>query len=79
MKFEETIVEALKQIIPKVESYREKNVTKYNAEAELLHGGEYSTKEKYKNRVRCVDLVLPTLRWFVETYYADAPKKKNIV
>lgn len=77
-KFETLLIEAVKQIIPKVEAYRAKNVAKYNAESAGEHGGEYSIREKYKNRVRQVDIFLPTIRWFVETYYTDAPTKNQI-
>ena len=50
-EFEILVVDAIKKAIPRVEQYRAKNVTKYNAEAGLEHGGEYSVKEKYKRNV----------------------------
>lgn len=79
-RVEDAIFEELKSIIvPKLEAYREKNVVKYNAEAAGEHGGEYSTKERYKNRVRIIDVILPSLRKIIEMYYTDAPTKKNIL
>lgn len=66
---ESIIVEEIKAAIPFIEQYREKNVVKHNAEAANEHGGEYSVKEKYKHRVRVVDLVLPRLKAIVEKYY----------
>lgn len=76
-EFEKLFVESLKKIIPKVEQYREKNVTKYNAELANEHGGEYSVKEKYKNRTRIVDLFLPVAKEFVESYYKVVASKKD--
>ena len=76
-EFEKLVVDSVKKIIPRVERYREKNVTKYNAEAAGEHGGEYSVKEKYKNRVRIVDIFLPVAKEFVEAYYKLNAAKKD--
>jgi len=75
--FERTLMVALKDLVPKIEKYRMKNVTKYNAESAGEHGGEYSVKEKYKNRVRVVDIFLPTLKIFVESYHSISSEKKD--
>ena len=75
--FEKLLVESIKKAIPRVEAYRAKNVTKYNAESANEHGGEYSVKEKYKNRVRVVDIFLPIAKEFVESYYKLSASKKD--
>ena len=77
-EFEKLVVDSVKKIIPRVERYREKNVTKYNAEAAGEHGGEYSVKEKYKNRVRVVDIFLPIAKEFVEGSTNLVQKKRTL-
>lgn len=50
------------EVLPKIEEYREKNVGKYYAEQNTEYGGEYFKMEKYKNRVRVVDIFLAPLK-----------------
>lgn len=61
----DAFVEFLESILPNIEQYRQKNVNKYYAEERLEHGGEYSVKEKYKNRVRIVDIFLAPLKEYL--------------
>ena len=75
--FEKLVVDSVKKLIPGVEQYRAKNVAKYNAEAAGEHGGEYSVKKKYKNRVRIVDIFPPVAKDFVEAYYKQISSKKD--
>lgn len=48
-------------IIPELEKYRAKNVNKYYREQETPDC-EYVKTERYKNRVRQVDIILPALK-----------------
>ena len=48
-------------IIPKIEIYREKQVAKHDAEKALEYS-EYTKVERYKHRVRIVDIFLPALK-----------------
>ncbi len=49
-------------VLPAVEEYRQKQVNKYYREKELEYGGEFQKLERYKNRVRIVDIFLPTIK-----------------
>lgn len=58
-------VEFVSSILPKIEEYRAKNVNKYYREAEQEYR-EYTKMERYKNRVRVVDIFLPSLKTFLK-------------
>ena len=56
------IVSFVVDIVPKIEHYRAKNVNKYYRESEISYGADPQKLEKYKNRVRVVDIFLPGLK-----------------
>lgn len=56
--------EAADRLVDDMESYRQKNVNKYHAEKKLEFA-EYTKMERYKNRVRIVDAVLPAIKLFI--------------
>lgn len=62
----DAFVEFVESVLPNVEQYRQKNVNKYYAEKNMEHGGEYSKMEKYKNRVRIVDIFLAPLKEYLK-------------
>ncbi len=51
----------LDEVLPRIDSYRAKNLNKYHREKELEFS-EYTKMERYKNRVRIIDIFLPALR-----------------
>ena len=48
--FESLVIEAIGEIIPKAEVYREKQLTKYNAEKNTISWDEISREEKGLHR-----------------------------
>jgi hypothetical protein len=61
----EAAVKFAAAILPNLEAYRQKNVNKYHREKELEFA-EYTKLERYKNRVRIVDIFLEPLRQFLK-------------
>jgi hypothetical protein len=74
------IFDAFEECIPRIEQYREKQITKYNAEKSTEYGGEYTKLEKYKNRVRIIDVFLPALKKLVYNWKKEkiTPRDEEI-
>lgn len=72
-KFTKTFIgTCLKKIVENAEEYRAKNVNKYYREKELEHGGVYPVLEKYKNRVRVVDIFLEPAKILIEAIFGPS-------
>lgn len=52
----------LSEVLPDVEAYRKRQVNKFYREKELEWGGEPVKMERYKHRVRVIDLFLPAVK-----------------
>lgn len=75
---ETCVVEVIKTItVPKLETYKQHELSKYDAESTLDHGGDYTKRDRYRNRVRVADIILASLKVFVESYYKLTASKKD--
>jgi hypothetical protein len=60
----DALIDMMADVLPRLEAYRSKNVNKYHRESELEFR-EYSKMERYKNRVRQVDIILEPMKKFL--------------
>jgi hypothetical protein len=65
MDFDNALARLAEGIASDLDVYRESQCTKYYAEKGQENMGNYNVYEKYKNRVRIVDCVLPHLERFL--------------
>lgn len=60
-------------VFQNVKEYRQKQVNKYYREKELEYGGEYLKLEKYKNRVRIIDMFSePAKELFISIFSSES-------
>lgn len=79
---EDAITQLVADVLPRLEQYRAKNVNKYHRENESPDR-EYTKCERYKNRVRVVDIFLDPIKTFlvnrgVIKQLATEPPENNI-
>lgn len=58
----DAFVRFLEEAVPLLEQYRATNVNKYWREKDVKPHSDYVKRERYKNRVRFVDCLLPPAR-----------------
>lgn len=61
------LFKAIERMIPAIEKYRATNYNKYVKEMER-DDSAYEKSERYKHRVRVVDIILPELQTMVEEW-----------
>ena len=65
MDFEQAFSRLAEGVCVDLDKYREAQCRKYFAEKNAEHCGDYVKLERYKNRVRIVDTILPHMERFL--------------
>ena len=65
MEFDHALARLAEGVVVDLDVYRETQCKKYYAERGTEHLGDYTKLERYKNRVRIVDCILPHLERFL--------------